>query len=296
MPAVQAAKGKSLPETRAAPLENLDVRLGGKVGGRGKASGERLDELQRLKQAVPGVSVEFDPITGTARWISSPEALLSLPQKKLASNEPDAPVRLFIEANRNLFGHGPEVLDQSRRITDYTPERSIARKVVWHQQLDGIDIFEAVFQANLTESSALINIGSQMIADPAAAAGEDRRQVVAAPPVSPEQAVAVAGKNVGERVTPRTVRPAGPPAAQPDRRQVFRAAMLTDAEAKLAWVPMSPTSLRLAWDVTVSTRTKAEMHRVLVDARSGEVLVRQSLTAYLGEGSYRVFTAESPTP
>ena len=56
--------------------------------------------------------------------------------------------------------------------------------------------------------------------------------------------------------------------------------MLTDAEAGLVWVPMDATTLRLAWDVTLTSRVRGEMYRVLVDAETAAVLVRQSLTAY----------------
>jgi len=69
-----------------------------------------------------------------------------------------------------------------------------------------------------------------------------------------------------------------------------------DADAKLSWVPTDSQTLRLCWDVTVISRQRGEMFRILLDAANGEVLVRRCLTSYLTDASYRVFTNDSPTP
>lgn len=277
------------------PLANFDLRQAN--AGQASLPRSRAEALAKLQQMIPGLSVEFDSITQSPKWIGSNGGLLSGKPSNPVGKDADAPVRQFIDAHRGVFGHGAERLDGARRVTDYTTSRSGSRKVVWHQQLDGVDIFEAVFQANLTADAELINVGSHLMADPEAAASDaNRASLLAELPVTAEAAVAAAGQEVGERVTKASVRPSGPPAAEPDRKQTFRAAMLTDAEAKLIWVPMDAATLRLAWDVTVSSRTRAEMYRVLVDATTADILVRQSLTAYLSEASYRVFTTESPTP
>lgn len=247
--------------------------------------------MRALSAEVPGVVVDFDPVTGSSKWVGSNARLLTGPKKELAARDNDGPVRAFINANREVFGHDARALDSARRVTDYSTQRGPSRKVVWHQQYQGIDVFEAVLQANLTTESALINIGSQFVRQP-----ENAAQGASTPVLTVQQAVAVAGQNVGEKMTAESVRPMGPPAAQPDRRQQFRAAMLTDADAKLTWVPMNESSMRLAWDVTLTSRSRAEMYRVLVDAEKGDVLVRQALTAYISDATYRVFTTESPTP
>ena len=44
------------------------------------------------------------------------------------------------------------------------------------------------------------------------------------------------------------------------------------------------------------SRARGEMFRVLVDAQTGEVLLRRCLTSYLSDASYRVFTSDSPSP
>jgi hypothetical protein len=54
--------------------------------------------------------------------------------------------------------------------------------------------------------------------------------------------------------------------------------------------------MRLCWQVELTSRARGEKFRVLVDARSGEVLLRHGLTVYVSPASYRVFTSDSPTP
>lgn len=277
------------------PLVNIDLRSDGKS--EPVLSAGRIQAVAEFKKGLPDVAVDFDPVTKSPKWVGASTRLLTDAQTGLAAKDADAPVRQFIAANRGLFGHGPEVLDTARRVTDYSTARGPSRKVVWHQQLDGIEIFEAVLQANLTTNSALINIGSQMMPEPQKALDAATRAAMAAnPAVTVEKAVAAAGGNVGEKIQADGVRPMAPPAVQPDKRQQFRAAMLTDAEVKLIWVPMDEKTLRLAWDVTLTSRSRAEMYRVLVDSQTSEVLVRQALTAYISPSSYRVYTKESPTP
>ena len=272
---------------KAEPLQDMDVRKTAAT-----LSRSRTTAFEALKNTMPGLSVDLNPVTGSPKWIGSNAGLLTKPQKELALQDKDAPVRNFIDANREVFGHDARVLESSRRVTDYTTERGgQARKVVWHQQHAGLDVFEAVLHANLTADSALINIGSQFVRQEAL-----ERAGAVKPVLTVEEAVAAAGRNVGEKMTADSVRPMGPPAAQVDRRQQFRAALLTDADAKLIWVPMSASTLRLAWDVTLTSRSRAEMYRVLVDAENEAVLVRQALTAYISDATYRVFTTESPTP
>ncbi|MDZ4286358.1 MAG: hypothetical protein U0984_00275, partial [Prosthecobacter sp.] len=152
------------PEAKG-PLPNIDLRLEG-LPVEPLLPLPRSWALAKLKEMFPGLAVEFDPITKSPKWIGSNTGLLSRPQAGLAAKDADAPVRQFIDAHREVFGHGSDRLDSARRVTDYTTPRSSSRKVVWHQQLDGVDIFEAVFQANLTANSELINVGSHLVADP----------------------------------------------------------------------------------------------------------------------------------
>jgi hypothetical protein len=278
----------------AGPLPTRDARL--EALGPPKRSEGLPREAALLQQRVADVKIERDPISGSARWIASPSALLTDPAAAGAADAKTV-VRSFLEAHAAVIGHGPEVLKQAREVSDDRDARTGARKLIWHQQLDGIDVFEATLQGSVGANGALINFGSQMIpAAAAAAGGAGREAILENPPVAAAEAVAAAGAEIGDRIRAASVRPVEAPAPTPERRQRFRAALLTDADARLIWVPINANTLRLAWDVTLTSRARAEMYRVLVDAASGAVLVRHALTSYLSDATYRVFTTESPTP
>ena len=59
---------------------------------------------------------------------------------------------------------------------------------------------------------------------------------------------------------------------------------------------MDAEKLRLCWDVILTSRARGEMFRVLVDAQTGEVLVRRCLTQYISDATYACFTSDSPSP
>ncbi len=270
-------------ESGKGPLPEVDVRAEGLE----EVAVDRAHAAEVLKGEIAGLAVDFDPVTGSPKWIGSNLRLLTGAEDR----DGEAVAKNFIAANRSVFGHGPEALESARKVTDYTTGSRASRKMVWHQQHEGIDVFEAVLQANVTERGELINIGSQFVSRPTGSL-----EVSAESMIPVVEAVALAGRDVGESVSVETVRAEGPAGLDADRRQRFRAALLTDADAKLTWVPMNASEMRLAWDVTLTSRSRGEMYRVLVDAESREVLVRQALTAYISDATYRVFTAESPTP
>ncbi len=233
--------------------------------------------------------MDLEPVTQSPKWIASNARFLTASPE--GPRDAHGIVRDFIDGNREVFGHGSESLDRARLVTDYSTERGPSRKVVWHQEHEGIEIFEAVLQANLTPRLEIINIGSQFMAEPETAVNGPT-----APVLTVEHGVALAGQNVGEKVTAAGVKAMGPAEPKAHRRQQFRAAMLTDADARLTWLPLNEKTMRLTWDVTLTSRSRGEMYRVLVDAENGAVLLRQAMTAYISDATYRVFTAESPTP
>ena len=89
----------------------------------------------------------------------------------------------------------------------------------------------------------------------------------------------------------------GQPATSPEKSWKFNAPfLLGEGEAKLTWLPVDHEKLRLCWDIVLTSRSRREMFRVLVDAHSGEVLVRHRLTQYISDATYNVFTSDSPSP
>ena len=291
-----------------APLVNLDARV---VAAPAVVADEATAGADSLRRAVPGLKVEFERVSGAPKMISSTEGFLTGPDGKgatiaaknlagFSATDSDRVTKAFLQEHRALFGHGPEALVTARIRRDDVTAHNGLRTVVWEQQVDGIAVFEATLISHTTRRSELVSISSSFISNPDAAATRgtpERASLVNSPIVSGEQAVALAAREAGEKVEAEAVTAAGLAAADAERRQKFSASGLKgEATAKLIWLPMAKDSLRLCWDVEWMGAQRGEMFRSLVDARTGEVLVRRCLTSYISDASYRVWTSDSPSP
>ena len=254
------------------------------------------------------VRIDADPVTHAPKWIGSTERPLTGPNGDggavparaagLPANEKHRAVKTFLNEHRALFGHDAAALAGAEIERDDTTPGSGLRAVVWQQMLAGVPVFEGTLQAVTNARGELVNIGSQFVAAPAAAADKgvpDRARALRAPRIGARRALALAAANVGTELAEENIQPAGEPEG-PQQRQHFAARGIADARAALVWLPMDEKTMRLAWSVILSSKARGEMFRVLVDAETGAVPVRQGLTEYLSDASYRVFTGDSPTP
>jgi hypothetical protein len=267
--------------------------------------------LAQLKSRLPGVRVDFDRLLSTPQWIASTRGFLSGPGgtggavspqtfSRFAANDPDRPTQAFIAEHQGIFGHGPEALSDALVKRQFTTAHNGLRTIIWQQQVDNIPVFEALLISHTTTNGELVNISSHFLPEPAQAASAgtpNRASLQANPSVTAAQAVADAGQNIGEILATNQISPLEPPASAPDLHQRFKAAPLKgDTDAHLVWLPMSRTALRLCWEIILMSRTRGEMFQILIDARTGEALLRRGLTENLTDASYRVFSTDSPTP
>src|ERR1043166_7837134 len=65
-------------------------------------------------------------------------------------------IKGFLKEHAALFGHGPEVLNSARVQRDYTTPHNGMQTTIWQQQLDDIDVFEAVLMAHVTAQGELV--------------------------------------------------------------------------------------------------------------------------------------------
>jgi len=292
------------------PLPNFDKRTAGVAGT------EPLTETQQaaagqLRALLPRVRVDFDPVTGAPKHVAATDSFLTgtigagtamsaSTTGAIPIGEPYAATRTFLQRYSRLFGHGPEALDTARITRDYATPHNGLRTVVWEQQVDGVAVFEGVLVSHTARRGELVSICSQFLPDPAAAAARGMAAGSASRAafgVSARRAVVLAARNVGQELAENQLDARGQAAAGAEQRHRFTAPGLKgEAEAKLTWLPMDRQSLRLCWDVVLMSRNRGEMFRELVDASTGEVLLRRCLTSYLTDASYRVFTSDSPSP
>ncbi len=302
LPAFQEPAEPSLP--------NLDRRR------EAASPGPRLDANQaaaaaQLKARVPGLQIDLDDLLGTPKRIASRSGFLSGPKgqgkgvspknaQAFPEDDPHRAVKAFLKEHAALFGHGPEVLPPARLKRDAVTPHNGMRTVVWEQTLDDLAVFGSQLTAHTTKAGELISVSSQFLPalEAAANAGVANRAAVEnAPPVAVRQAIQLAAANLQEPLQPEEVLPLDVQPAGKEKRQRFKAGRLPgEARARLVWLPMQGALMRLAWEVHLTRRQGGETYRLLVDARTGEVLVRHCQTFYLGDATYRVFTNASPAP
>ncbi len=266
--------------------------------------------LSQLVSALPDARVDFDPILSSPAWIISEHGFLSgsngvgfavspAATAAFSPQDPYRPVKAFLQQYQGLFRHGPEILAAAPIVREFTNSNSGLHTVIWAQQLDGIDVFDARFIAHVTRNGELVSLSSHFVPALERAANTgvtDRIALESNPPIAAAQAVAVAAQNVGETLTADDVTPLESPLG-PDLRQKFTAAPLNrTADVHLVWLPMNRDAMRLCWEVYLTSRGRGQSFRLLIDANSGAALLRHCLTENISDASYRVYTGQSPTP
>ena len=287
---------------------NFDARKisGGSEKDIERARAKRDAAAGRLATMVPGARVDFDEKLGTPKFVASNQRFLTGDRgvgggvsaeraAEYAGNVAHGTVKAFIAEFADLFGHGPEVFDSAEVKRDFTTEHNGMRTTIWQQTLDGIRVFESTLQAHVTNKGALVNVASTLLADVDKAAGANRQQVLAKPPVDVRKAIRVAAAVVGD-VVPEDKIVESEVAMGQSKKQRFRAPAVLDLSAEFVWLPTSAEAMTLCWEVVHTSKKRGEMFRTLVDASTGVAVVQHGLTEYISPASYRVFPSDSPTP
>lgn len=255
--------------------------------------------------APADLNVSRDPITGAPKFVTATKGFLTAPENSapaaagktaaIVSADPHRVLKNFLNEHTALYGHGAEVLAAATVTRDFTAAPTGLRTTVWQQQVDGIPVFEAVLIAHVTAKGELVNVASQFLTNPTAAAGTAARGIAQTPPpIAAEAALRIAAKHIGATLTAAAPATAATGAEQ---QQTFTAPELRDAAtARLVWLPLSGSRLTLCWAVTLSSRARAETYQVLVDAQTGETFLRRCRTKYISDATYNVYTSDSPAP
>ncbi len=302
-----------LPPGRA-PLPNLDRRASRAANLPNEVAPEQAVAVSALRSRVPGLKVTRSVVLGSPVFFSSTDALLTGPDAQglgvlpataqgIPSNDPHRAVKAFLNEHAGLIGYNASALTGARVSRDYVATHNGMRTVVWQQELNGLPVFEAITMGHITSQGELVNLYSHFLPDAstAAARGLKGRATVAAAAgavqISVLTAMSVAAGNLGDVVAPGSLTSLG--AAQgPALKQTFRGsgALNGDQYGELVWLPMNSGLARLCWQVIITSKARGEMFLLLVDAETGEVLLRRNLTSYITNSTYNVWTSDSPSP
>jgi uncharacterized repeat protein (TIGR01451 family) len=263
--------------------------------------------LAHLKSQLSSAAVDFDELLGTPKFARSQDGFLTGPNgegravsakslQAISTSDPDRAVKAFLNQHSSLYGHGAEALDNAKitRIA-ITPHNGL-RTVAWQQQLDGIPVFESVLIGNTTKRGELVSLSSQFLPNLSALADAGtpaRARVQAAPPISGIDAILKAAADLGETWDAAKITATGQIAG--DGYTVFTTPR--KAYARMVWLPLDRNRLRLCWEVMLDSH-QAVPHRyvLLVDAQDGQSWLRRSLTCYISDATYNVYTSDSPSP
>lgn len=259
---------------------------------------ERNAGFAGLRQRLPGASVSFDSLLDTPKFIRARGGFLTGPggqgfgvaSQAYSVGDPHRAVRAFLDEHVALFGHGAEVLATAALARESVGAHNGLRTVVWQQQHAGLPLFGAVLIGNISKNGELVTLASQFLPDPAAAAGG---VTAAEATVSASQAIIAALASLGDTVGANEISALG--AAGSSGYDKF-AVRNTDLHGRMVWLPMSRSSLRLAWELHVTNLRTREVFRMLVDAQTGVVVMRHNLTCHISDATYNVFTGDSPAP
>ncbi|HEY1048424.1 MAG TPA: M36 family metallopeptidase, partial [Prosthecobacter sp.] len=253
----------------------IDVREAGRDGT--TLLPDRLQALASLRADIPGTTVEFDPITGAPSQIQATGRFLTGRNAGLAARDV---VGAFIDQHAALFGHDSSVLKSARVTREDVTQHSGMSTVVWNQEVAGVPLFKTILKASLTKHGELITINDHFVADPAPNRAD--------PAITAEKAISLAANSVRNVVEESSVKPDGE-ARGTERQRKFKAPGISDTSAQLTYLPMDERELRLGWDVTLFSLEHDEMFRTVVDAESGTVLYRTTLTSDISNATYRVY-------
>jgi uncharacterized repeat protein (TIGR01451 family) len=263
--------------------------------------------LVDLKSQLSSAAVDFDGLLGTPKFARSQDGFLTGPNgegravsakslQAISASDPDRGVKAFLNEHSSLYGHGAEALVAAKITrTSITPHNGL-RTVVWQQQLDGIPVFESVLIGNTTKRGELVSLSSQFLPNLSAIADAGtpaRATVQGAPPISATDAILRAAADLGETWDAAKVTATGQTAG--DGYSVFTTPR--KAWARMVWLPLDRNRLRLGWEVMIDSHG-AVPHRytVLIDAQDGQSWLRRSLTHYISDATYNVYTSDSPSP
>ena len=261
----------------------------------------------RLNGLVSGTEVSFDPVFETPKYIRAKVGFLtgangegiavtSPTASAFPANDPHRAVKGFLAEHADLFGHGAEILQGATVSRESVTAHNGLKTVVWQQRLDGIPVFEGVLIGNITKDGELASIASQFLPNLSAIADAgtpNRASLQAVPVIQATQAVVIAAQNVGDNVSAGDVSIQG--AAGVTGFQEFKIGS-KPAQARQSWLPTNRGEMRLCWEVIVRKQSSPELYQMVIDAETGAVHIRRSLTRDISNATYNVYTSDSPTP
>ncbi|MEA2149594.1 MAG: extracellular elastinolytic metalloproteinase [Solirubrobacteraceae bacterium] len=254
-----APAAAAAPVRQDRPLPNTDVR--GADGGPATATERRSRAALERALGDEGV-VSTDRVSGGARLVARTDGFLT--GRRAA---PAAGVALdYVRAHPAVFGLADADLGELRLTSRYRTPDGVTH-LAYAQTHLGIAAYDNVLLANVDADGRLLNVGGSAVPGIRVASGT--------PGIDAETALAQARRVVGGPLLPPAARQ-GPGPERPTRFAGGDSARLT--------LLHDGTTTRLAWALGV-TGAHDYLYELVVDAATGAVLKRRSLTELVSNAS-----------
>ncbi len=235
-------------------LPNVDVRLEQKVPPVAPVRTARL---------ASGLGAEgfadSDPATGAVSFVGRTDAFLT----PRSSDAPSQVVLGYVEANKAALGLDAADLAALDLTESYTSIDGVTH-LTYAQEFDGLESFDTYLRGNVTKKGQLINISGSPVPNLSVPS--------TTPTLSADEALLAAREDVGGDDTV-------PPVESRSKAADQKTTYTTYAESAGLVIFAQAGQDRLAWEVQVLDADSI-LYRVVVDAKTGDVLVRQSMTAF----------------
>ena len=292
------------------PLPEIDRRAAGQPAG--LVAVGKAPAVADLQARLPGVQVQWNVRYGSPEHVAARGSFLTGPNAEglavapeiaqaVPAGDPHRAVKTFLTAHAPLFGYGPEILGTATLKRDYTLAHNGLRSIHWQQELQGVSVFEGIMVGHVTRQGELVSLSTRMVPNLAQANALGLNHFVggaANPPLTAVQAVVLAAADIGEKSLGEKYLTAEALPAGAELQQRFTATefLRGPIDARLTWLDMDTSNLRLCWQVILSSASRGETVLTLLDAETGEVLLRQNLTRHISAASFNVWTNYSPAP
>jgi extracellular elastinolytic metalloproteinase len=250
--------------TGVAERPSLDVRSAASAGPAIPQAGVAAAAADLRRELGSQTVVHIDPLSGTPRVVENLAGFLSPP----ASGAAPTIARGFLARHAALFGAtlgDVAGLIQTRDYVDFGGTHHVS----FAQRVNGVPIFQGGVKVNVTDEGQVANVLGSPVHDPGTLART--------PDLSALSALGRALSDGGARlVPPRPSAPVGPSRATTFAGSGFDRASLVYFDAG--------HGLQLAWH-TVAEVDSQHIYEDIVDATSGDLLLRQNIVDFAGLGS-----------
>lgn len=241
---------------------------------------QQREAEKHIRRVYPNLNLKWNPLTGTPRSLYTLDGFLTADSKQ----EPIIIARNFLEANRNLFRLTTSDLETLVvvRKSQSQGSKGIRKRIIqnmthftFDQRWQGRQVYPAGLVGSIADKGQLISIAGEVVPNLATAVNETE------PGISPIQALEKAAISLGASFNasqhPLVKDPEGS-----ERRQTFAAGTDFDADVpvRLIYFVVAKDKVNLVWEVTAGKARDPYTYLILVDAMTGDILYRVTITDF----------------